>query len=87
MKLTVIGSNLCPDTIEALDELTAKNIIFEFLNISESLDSLKEFLYEREHNPIYEEVKKHQGIGIPFFILEDGTKTFSIETIIAKLGA
>lgn len=70
--MKVYGSHLCEDTQKALKEL--KDV--EFRNISEDLSALKEFLAIRDNNPLYDDVKKNGGIGIPVFVLDDGTVTF-----------
>lgn len=70
--MKVYGSHLCEDTQKALKEL--KDV--DFRNISEDLSALKEFLAIRDNNPLYDEVKKNGGIGIPVFVLDDGTVTF-----------
>jgi glutaredoxin-related protein len=68
MKITVIGSHLCPDTIYAICKLTEKKIDFDFKDISSSFPALKEYLSLRENNSIYEEVKSNGGLGIPRFL-------------------
>ena len=70
--MKVYGSHLCEDTQKALKELKG----VEFRNISEDLSALKEFLAIRDNNPLYDDVKKNGGIGIPVFVLDDGTVTF-----------
>ena len=69
MKVTVVGSHLCPDTIYAL-------------NMSASLPDLKVYLKLRDEEPMYEKVKAGGGIGIPCFILEDGTKTMDLKDVL-----
>lgn len=83
--MKVIGSHLCEDTVKALGELKEKNVEFEFVNISESLEGLKKYLSIRETNKIYENVRKAGGIGIPCFELEDGTVTLDLEMVMSKL--
>ncbi|MDD2964996.1 MAG: glutaredoxin-related protein [Bacteroidales bacterium] len=82
MGLTIIGSNLCGDTRKALKALDEVNASYEFLDISNSLDSLKVFLKERDTNPLYGKVKEKGTIGIPFFVLPDGTETFSLHKVL-----
>jgi len=73
MKVTVIGSHLCPDTLYALNRLSEVKAEIEFKNLSASLPDLKAYLALRDSDPHYEAVKKNGGIGIPAFVLEDGT--------------
>lgn len=85
MKVTVIGSHLCEDTRKALELLKEKNVEVEFFNLSEDLSALKKYLHYRETESMYEEIRKNGGIGIPFIILEDGTKTFDVNEILERL--
>lgn len=81
MKITVIGSHLCSDTIYAICKLTEKKIAFDFKDISSSFPALKEYLSIRENNPIYNEVKNKGGLGIPCF-LSDEKLTLDLEDIL-----
>ena len=82
--IIVIGSNLCSDTMGAVEKLKEAGIQFEFHNISSDLANLKEYLELREKNDLYIPVKAEGRLGIPCFIKEDGTKTFDLETILKK---
>lgn len=83
MKITVIGSHLCPDTLYALNRLSENKADITFLNISASLSDLKAYLAQRESNPLYQSVKADGGIGIPLFILEDGTTTLDLNQVLS----
>lgn len=85
MKITVIGSHLCPDTLYALCRLKEKQADLDFKNLSASLADLKAYLSVREGNEMYESVRKNGGVGIPFFELEDGTKTMDLDEVLSKL--
>ena len=82
MKVTVVGSHLCPDTIYALNKLVEAGTEIEFKNMSASLPDLKVYLKLRDAEPMYEKVKAGGGIGIPCFILEDGTKTMDLKDVL-----
>ena len=82
MKVTVVGSHLCPDTLYALNKLTEAGIEMDFKNLSASLPDLKVYLGLRDTEPMYEKVKAGGGIGIPCFILEDGTKTMYLKDVL-----
>lgn len=77
--MKVYGSHLCPDTCEAIEKLEKQNGEFQFCNISEDLTYLKEFLAIRDTEDLYKEIREKHGIGIPCFVLEDGTITFTID--------
>ncbi len=54
----------------------------DFKNLSASLPDLKVYLGLRDTEPMYEKVKAGGGIGIPCFILEDGTKTMDLKDVL-----
>ena len=60
MKVTVIGSHLCPDTLYALCKLTEKQADIDFKNLSASLPDLKRYLAVREQNEMYESVRRQE---------------------------
>ncbi|WP_250672797.1 hypothetical protein LZ906_002265 [Paraclostridium ghonii] len=84
MKITVVGSHLCPDTLYALCQLRERNIDVDFKNLSANLPDLKEYLALRQGLDIYEGVRAEGGIGIPCFVLEDGTKTLDLNEALGK---
>ena len=86
MKLKVIGSDLCPDTRDALERLDAIGAGYEFLNITASTENLAEFLKIRDTDENYIPVRERGGIGIPYFVFDDGTKTLDTDEALAKLG-
>lgn len=85
MNVKVIGSHLCPDTLYALSKLKEKNVNIDFQDFSSSFSALKNYLYVRENNALYETVRETGGIGIPFFEIEDGTQTLNLDVVLTKL--
>ncbi len=85
MKVTVIGSHLCPDTLYALCRLKEKLADLDFKNLSASLSDLKAYLAVRESSPLYEQVRAGGGIGIPCFELEDGRCTLDLDEVLDAL--
>ncbi|NLK96865.1 MAG: glutaredoxin [Epulopiscium sp.] len=83
MKIIMYGAEICPDCVKAKAQLEkASNIELDYRNITKNTMLLKEFLAYRDHEEIFVPIKEKGKIGIPFFILEDGTKTFEIENYI-----
>jgi glutaredoxin-related protein len=79
MKVIMYGAEICPNCAEALEQLKEYgNIELDYRNITKKISTLKEFLYYRDHENIFAPIKEAGKVGIPFFILEDGTKTFEI---------
>ncbi|MGN0158615.1 MAG: glutaredoxin [Brotaphodocola sp.] len=85
MKITMIGSHLCQDTLYAMMKLKDRGVELDFHNIATDFPSLKEFLKLRENDPMFDVVKARDGLGIPVFVLEDGTKTLDLEEVLNKL--
>lgn len=54
-KLTVYGSMLCPDCVEAERILKERRIAHEFINITDSMANLKAFLAYRDSETIFAE--------------------------------
>lgn len=86
MKVTIVGSHLCEDTVNTLKVLNEKGVEVKFFNLSEDLSALKKYLHYRETERMYDEVRKNGGIGIPLLILEDGLKTFDVNEVLEKIG-
>ena len=82
MKITVIGSHLCPDTLYALNRLSEAKAEIKFKNLSASLSDLKVYLSLRQEDPAYADIRESGGIGIPCFILEDGTVTRDLDAVL-----
>lgn len=75
------GTELCPDCVEAERLLKDKKIEYDYVRITETTANLKEFLKLRDGRTEFEEIKKEGYIGIPCFLMEDGTIAFSAEKI------
>lgn len=79
MKITMYGAAICPDCVAAKAILEKReDIEVDYKNITESTKTLKEFLAYRDNDELFTKVISEGRIGIPFFILDDGKKTFNI---------
>lgn len=76
--LKIYGSMLCPDCVQCRADLDKAGVAYEYLDFSESLLHLKEFLVLREM-PLFEEIRSQGKIGIPCLVKDDGTVTLSWE--------
>ena len=79
MKLVIYGTDTCKDCVDAKALLDAKGIRYLFLEFSDSIGNLKRFLKIRDA------VKEKGGVGVPLFVLEDGTMTFDVNEVISKI--
>ncbi len=84
MKITMYGIKSCHDCVDAEKLLNEKGISFEYRDFAADAIYLKEFLLLREHAPNFAFVRENDYIGIPYFELEDGTKTFDVNEVVAK---
>ena len=50
---------------------------FEVIDISKHVRNMKQFLDLRDNHPAFDEAKKIGDIGVPCYVLEDGTVTQS----------
>jgi glutaredoxin-related protein len=83
MKVIMYGTEICPDCVGAKKQLEkCSDIELDYRNITKSTRILKEFLSYRDHDEIFTSIVKDGKIGIPFFILEDGTKTLEVSDFL-----
>lgn len=78
------GSYLCPDCPPVIEFLQNNNIDFEFVNITDSISNLKEFLYLRDNEDAFDDIKKENFVGIPCLV-DDGKIYFQDEILNSKL--
>ncbi|CCY84160.1 putative uncharacterized protein [Prevotella sp. CAG:1185] len=65
----------CPDCTDVKAQVKG-NDKYEVIDIGEHVRNLKEFLKLRDKNPAFDVMKRVGAVGIPCFVLEDGTVTF-----------
>lgn len=73
--IRIYGSMLCPDCVQCRQELDEADIAYEYLDLSEKLTNLKEFLAIRDSDRQFDAVRENGGIGIPCIVKEDGCVT------------
>ena len=76
--LKIYGSMLCPDCVQCRKDLDKAGVEYQYLDFSETLLNLKEFLVLREE-PLFDSIRSGGKIGIPCILKEDGTVTLSWE--------
>lgn len=80
--MKLYGSVLCPDCVDAFDILKEKNIDYDYVDINESMKTLKEFLKLRDNRDEFKEVRENSNVGIPCFLFDDGSITFDVDKIV-----
>ena len=83
MKITVIGSHLCPDTLYALNQLTAAGVEASFQDILSCYAALQTYLNVRETSELYADIRGTQRLGVPCFVREDGSMSLSLDEVLA----
>lgn len=76
--IKIYGMSTCPDCVN-IEEQVKGDSRFEMIDIGQHVRNLKEFMRLRDNSPVFDEAKKCGYIGIPCFVLEDGTITLSPE--------
>lgn len=79
--MKLYGSVLCPDCVDAFDILKEKNISYDYIDINESMKTLKEFLKLRDNRDEFKEVRENSNVGIPCFLFDDGSIIFDVDKI------
>ena len=71
--LKIYGSMLCPDCVQCREDLDKAGVEYEYLDFSDSLKNLKEFLAIRDSSDLFDDVRKNGSIGIPCILEENGS--------------
>ncbi len=70
--LIIYGSMLCPDCVQCREDLDRAGVEYEYLDFSENLKNLKEFLVIRDSENLFDSVREKGSIGIPCIVDENG---------------
>ena len=70
----------CPDCTQVKAQLL-DHPDFELIDIGEHARHLKQFLQLRDTHPAFDRVKERGTIGIPCFVMDDGSVHFSMKHI------
>ena len=86
MAIKVYGSNICPGTMRFISILTSNKVMPVFINVTGSIDHLKEFITIRDTHPVFDGVRSTGRIGFPLIQLEDGSYTRDVNAVLESLG-
>lgn len=84
MQVTVIGSHLCPDTLYALNQLAQAGVEVSYKDILSCHADLRTYLKLRDTSELYAKIRGTERLGIPCFILEDGSMTLDLAEVLQK---
>ena len=71
--MKIYGSKQCPDCRKFKATLEANGVEFEFIDITEGLLNLNQFLRYRDNQQMFDRFKATGKVGIPFLVFEDGS--------------
>lgn len=78
--ITVYVMASCPDCAQVKTQLK-DDPRFQLIDIGEQARNLKAFLQLRDQHHAFDPVKARGNIGIPCFVMEDGSITFKFDRI------
>ena len=81
--IKIYGMSTCPDCT-FVEEQVKGDKRFEIVDIGSHVRHLKEFLRLRDTNPVFDEARANGSVGIPCFVLDNGTVTLSPEDVGLK---
>ena len=76
--IKIYGMETCPDCTY-VEQQVKDNDMYEVIDIGRHVRDLKAFLRLRDLDPAFDEAKSVGAVGIPCFVLEDGTVTLNPE--------
>lgn len=76
--IKIYGMDTCPDCAYVKEQVKGRTG-YELIDIGQHVRNLKEFLDLRDNNPVFDHSKEIGDVGIPCFVLEDGTVSLSPE--------
>ena len=84
--LKIYGSKICPDCVACKSALDANGAGYEFVDITDSMRNLKEFLKKRDTDPVFDEAREKGYVGIPALLGEDGNITLDWKNYLKENG-
>ena len=77
--IKIYGSMLCPDCVKCREDLDRAGVAYTYLDFSEDLKNLKEFLKIRDGSAQFDPLRAEGKIGIPCIVREDESITLDWE--------
>jgi len=84
--LKVYGAQICGDCRDFHALMQERGFEVEYVDITESVGNLREFLHLRDHEDVFAPVRERGSIGIPAFVREDGEMTLDLNTALGWIG-
>ncbi len=71
----IYGMPTCPYCDYVHEQIVGRENEFEYINIGENIRNMGMFTRMRDTNPVFDHCKEIGDVGIPAFVLEDGSIT------------
>ena len=84
--MKVYGSEICRDCRDFKALMAERGFEVDYIDITESVGNLREFLNLRDHDAAFNPVKERGSIGIPAFVNDDGAVTVDLNTALGWIG-
>ena len=82
--IKIYGMETCPDCTYVEDQVKGNNK-YEVIDIGRHVKDLKEFLKMRDSLSVFDDAKRKGSVGIPCFVLDDGSVTLNPEVAGLKV--
>ena len=73
--IKIYGMPTCPYCDYVHEQVIGREDEFEYINIGENIRNMSAFMRLRDTNSVFDEMKAIGDVGLPAFVLEDGTVT------------
>ena len=73
--IKIYGMPTCPYCDYIHEQIVGRENEFEYINIGENIRNMSAFTRLRDTNPAFDHSKEIGDVGIPAFVLEDGSIT------------
>ena len=71
--IKIYGMPTCPYCDYVHEQIKGREDEFQYINIGENIANMSAFTRLRDSSPVFYRCKKIGDVGIPAFVLEDGT--------------
>ncbi len=73
--IKIYGMPTCPYCDYIKEQIRGRESEFQYINIGENIRNMSAFTRLRDKNPVFDHSKEIGDVGIPAFVLEDGSVT------------
>ncbi len=73
--IRIYGLHTCPYCDFLQPQIEGREDQYKYIDIGSHVSKMHEFMDLRDHDPAFDHAKEVGDIGIPCFVLEDGTVT------------